>query len=98
MARRKIGGAEGRKLLKETAKKRKQAVRDERQMLVIACEDTKSSRFYFEAIFNELKMNHAIAASSLIIAKHQHTDPKGILDDLLNYPDYQDFDHRWISA
>jgi hypothetical protein len=97
---RRIGGAEGRRIKKEAEKrvntKRKQNTRDELKMLIIACEDSVSAPLYFRAIFSDLKENHAIAAKSLIIANHKHTDPEGVLKDLLAYPNYQDFEYQWI--
>lgn len=100
MARRIVGGAEGRKITKEAEKKanikRKQNTRNERETLIIACEDKVSAPLYFNAIFDDLKRNHAIATSSLVVAEHNHTDPCGVLQDLLNYSGYQDFDHQWI--
>lgn len=91
-------GFESNKKARKQAKiaQRTQDTQDERSMLLIACEDSVSTPLYFRAIFNDLKNNHAIAASSLVIAKHKHTDPDGILDDLLNHPNYKDFDHQWI--
>ncbi len=90
--------AEGFKSNKKARKqvKRAQDTKDERERLIIACEGIESERIYFKNIFNDLKKNHAIAASSLIIAKHKHTDPSGVLQDLLDTPDYQDFDHQWM--
>ena len=99
MARRQCAeGFESNKKAKEQAKKaaRIQATRDERETLIIACEDSISAPLYFLAIFADLKTNHEIAASSLVIANHKHTDPCGVLQDLLDYPNYQDFDHQWI--
>jgi RloB-like protein len=100
MARRNIGGAEGRRIKKEAEKqtnlKRKQNTRDERKMLIIACEDSVSAPLYFRAIFSDLIRNHAISAKSLVIPDHKHTNPTGVLQDLLSYPNYQDFDHKWI--
>lgn len=99
MARRRYAeGFESNKKARKQAKEanRTQNIRNERETLVIACEDSVSAPFYFRAIFNDLKKNHAIAASSLVIAKHQHTDPSGVLQDLLDHPNYQYFDHQWI--
>jgi len=94
-------GAEGFENSKKARKQAKIAQRiqntqNERETLIIACEDSVSAPLYFNAIFDDLKKNHAIAASSLVIAKHKHTDPDGVLDDLLDHPNYQDFDHQWI--
>ena len=99
MARRQgAEGFESNKKARKQAKKanRDQDTRDERKTLVIACEDSVSAPLYFNAIFDDLKKNHAIAALSLVITKHKHTDPGGVLQDLLNHPNYQDFDHQWI--
>ena len=99
MARRQCAeGFESNKKARKQAKKavRIQDTRDERETLIIACEDSVSAPLYFLAIFADLKKNHAIAASSLVIANHNHTDPCGVLQDLLNHPNYQDFDHQWI--
>lgn len=99
MARRRCAeGFESNKKARKQAKiaQRAQDTQDERETLVIACEDSVSAPLYFNAIFDDLKINHAIAASSLVIAKHKHTDPYGVLEDLLDHPDYQDFDHQWI--
>lgn len=84
------------KLRKQAKLNRAQETRNERETLIIACEDSLSAPLYFNAIFNDLKRNHAIAASSLIIAKHKHTDPCGVLQDLQNHQGYDEFDHQWI--
>jgi RloB-like protein len=99
MARRQCAeGFESNKKARKQAKNavRIQAIRDERETLIIACEDSVSAPLYFLTIFAGLKKNHEIAASSLVIANHKHTDPCGVLQDLLNHPNYQDFDHQWI--
>ena len=89
---------ESNKKARKQAKKtnRTEASRDERETLVIACEDSVSAPLYFNAIFDDLKKNHKIAAASLVIANHNHTDPCGVLQDLLKHPNYQDFNHQWI--
>lgn len=99
MARRQCAeGFESNKKARKQAKKaiRIQAIRDERETLIIACEDSVSAPLYFLAIFADLKKNHVIAASSLVIANHKHTDPCGVLQDLIDHPNYQDFDQQWI--
>lgn len=98
MARRqRAEGFESNKKLRKQAKlNRAQNTRTKRETLIIACEDSVSAPLYFNAIFNDLKKNHAIAASSLIIAKHKHTDPCGVLQDLQNHKGYEEFDHQWI--
>lgn len=95
-------GAEGFESNKKARKqskndlKRGLNVRAVRQSIILACEGTKTECLYLKDIFLDLKKNHNIASSSLVIAKHKHTDPKGVLSDLLDYPNYQDFLHKWI--
>ena len=92
-------GFESKKKARKQVKKdnqRTQNTRNERETVLIACEDSVSAPLYFRNIFHDLKVNHSIAASSLVIAKHNHTDPNGVLQDLLDHPDYKDFDHQWI--
>jgi hypothetical protein len=93
-------GAEGfqsrKKARKHEKLNRSKDTRSERENVIIACEDSISVPLYFRAIFKDLKENHAIAASSLIIAEHKHSDPLGVLQDLRNHPSYQEFDHQWI--
>ncbi|NOQ63419.1 MAG: phosphoribosylamine--glycine ligase [Methyloprofundus sp.] len=99
MARRQAAeGFKSNKKAKKQAKIKARAenTRDERETFILACEGTKTEPLYFETIFLDLKRNHKIAASSLVIAKHRHTNPSGVLQDLLDHPNYQDFNHRWI--
>jgi len=76
--------------------KRNKNTKSIRQSIILACEGTKTECLYFNDIFLELKNNHQIASSSLVIADHHHTDPIGVLSDLLNHPNYQDFQYKWI--
>lgn len=99
MARRQSAeGFESKKKARKQAKiNRPQNTRNERETVIIACEDSVSAPLYFNAIFGDLKENHAIASSSLVIAKHGgSTHPSAILNDLLKHKGYQDFDHKWI--
>lgn len=100
MTRRQVAeGFQSNKKARKQAKidsKRAQNIRIERETIILACEGTKTEPLYFDAIFSDLKRNHKIAVGSLIIAEHHHTNPKGVLQDLLNHPDYQSFDHQWI--
>jgi len=90
------GFVSGKKARKQDKIERKQNTRNERKAVIIACEDSVSAPLYFRALFAELRTNHSITASSLVIAQHQHTDPCGVLQDLLDHPDYEDFDYQWI--
>jgi len=95
-------GAEGFESKKKAAKqaknedKRKANIKEERQSIIVACEGTKTECLYLNNIFRSLKAEHEIASDSLVIAKHKHTDPEGVLDDLLSHSNYQDFTHKWI--
>jgi hypothetical protein len=81
MTRRIVGGAEGRRREKEKKSgERMRNTRDAKKMVIIACEDTKSSRFYFEAIFKELRKSRALAKASLVIAEHIGTQPSKVLE------------------
>ena len=69
--------------------------------IIIACEDSVSSPTYFRMIVNNLIEQKIITQDSFVIAKHEHTNPIGVLDDLKKYKDengktYKDFDHKWI--
>ncbi|CUU89192.1 RloB [Campylobacter hyointestinalis] len=68
--------------------------------VIIACEDKVSAPTYLNMVINDLKQNHSIRNESIVIAPHEHTDPKGVLDDLLKYKKdkitYKDFEHKWI--
>ena len=76
---------------------RKKSIRKELVRVIIACEGTVTERNYFDSIFSELKQNHNIAKTSLVIAKHSHTDPKGVLADLEKALEKDDeFEHKWI--
>ena len=68
--------------------------------IIIACEDSVSSPTYFRMIIDYLIKKKYITQNSLVIAKHKHTNPKGVLQDLKEHNQdgkkYYDFDHKWI--
>ncbi|PPK61942.1 RloB-like protein [Malaciobacter marinus] len=69
--------------------------------VIIACEDSVSSPMYFQKIIDKLIEEKKITQDSFVIAKHKHTNPTGVLEDLKNYSDennkkYTDFEHKWI--
>lgn len=81
--------------------KRLESKLEQRHLIILACEDEKSARFYFERYFELLKASRKLSGLSCVVATHQHTDPTGVLKDLLNYRDvygntYKDYEHRWI--
>lgn len=69
--------------------------------IIIACEDTASSKTYLNLILDELKKSKKISKSSFAFAKHSNTHPSGVLADLLEHKTrecntYEDFNHKWI--
>lgn len=95
----------------EQAQKRKQTKQDLKRInetkekvpdIIIACEDKVSAPVYFKALVAQLKKNKKITPDSFVIAKHEHTHPTGILEDLKNHQcgfsgkSYKDFKHKWI--
>lgn len=77
--------------------RRKSAIKQELDRVIIACEGTVTEKQYFQSIFDELVKNNNIAKTSLVIAKHSHTDPKGVLDDLEKALEKDnEFEHKWI--
>ncbi len=76
---------------------RQQNTRTILQRVIISCEGEVTEVNYFQAIFDELIKNKGIAKTSLVIAKHLHTDPKGVLKDLTDeLKKDSDFEHKWI--
>jgi hypothetical protein len=75
--------------------------RSQRLLVILACEGTKTERYYFDAMFKILKDTQKLSTASCVFATHQHTNPTGVLSDLLNFQGsngttYKDYDHRWI--
>lgn len=89
-----------RKELEQEDFKRKEAIRAQVSSIIIACEDSVSAPTYFQALVAKLIAEKKITPCSLVIVEHTHTDPCGVLDDLINYKwngtKYTDFDYRWI--
>ncbi len=64
-------------------KKKRRAIskiREERKLVLIALEDTKSSRFYFEKLIQDKGL-----AGKVTIAKNIGTDPNNVLNALLRH-------------
>jgi hypothetical protein len=80
---------------------RREGTRDQRRLVIIACEGQKTEPAYFRAIFDILKQERKLAAESCVIAGHNLTDPVGVLKDLRTFKThmgftYKDYDYRWI--
>jgi len=81
-------------------KSRQVETRNQRSLIIIACEGEKTEKYYFESWFRRLQTTKQISPRSCVIAPHIHTNPTGVLKDLVNYSkdglSYADFEHRWI--
>lgn len=69
--------------------------------VMIACEDIASSPEYFRQIMQRLKTERQVTPDSLVVARHTHTHPTGILADLQAHKTtqgktYRQFAHKWI--
>ena len=83
--------------LEQTRKGRVSDTKKERSRVIIACEGTKTEPNYFRSLVSFLIIDRKIANSSLVIAPHQHTDPKGVLEDLKRHlAKDSDFEYKWI--
>ena len=84
----------------QSHKHRKEKVREQRLLFILACEGEKTERYYFESWFARLRESQQLSARSCVIAPHGHTNPTGVLTDLLTYQDngmsFKDFEQRWI--
>lgn len=64
---------------------------------LISCEGICTEPNYINGLVKQEKLNRRIAdGTEVIIAKHNHSDPYGVLQDLLNTPDYENYDELWI--
>lgn len=79
---------------------RKENIRNQRLLYIIACEGEKTEVYYFESWFARLKESRQLSSRSCVIAPHEHTNPTGVLADLLAFHDdglsFKDFEQRWI--
>ncbi len=81
--------------------KRIENVRTQRLLVILACEGEKTERYYFESLFESLRKAQTLSSLSCVFAPHQHTNPTGVLADLIGFRDafgrtYKDYEHRWI--
>ncbi len=98
MSRRDNIAKEQRKQTQKAKKlERKQKNREELKRVIIACEGEVTEKNYFQDFFYELIQDHQIAKTSLVITKHRHTNPTGVLKDLLDALKHDDeFEYKWI--
>ena len=78
-------------------KKRDSGTLKIKPLVIISCEGTKTEPNYLRTIISVLIKKGKIARGSVVITDHQHTDPLGVLKDLVNYKyDYTLFEKKWI--
>lgn len=76
---------------------RKVAKRSPKKLFLIACEGEKTEPNYINDMVESYKRAGKIAIGSrVLIVNHQHTDPAGVLKDLLAHPYFEDAEQRWI--
>lgn len=64
---------------------------------LISCEGICSEPNYINGLVHYEKENKRIAeGTEVIISKHSHSDPLGVLQDLLDTPNYESYDELWI--
>lgn len=76
---------------------RKQETKLPLKAFLIACEGICSEPNYINGLVLNEKSNRKIADGTVVkIAPHQHSDPYGVLQDLLRSPNYENYDELWI--
>ncbi len=101
MARRKDYDARSAKRQNAPRLKRHENKVNQRLLVILACEGRNTERFYFESYFAILKNRKTISPASCVFAPHKHTNPTGVLEDLLRFKDSagrtcKDYEYRWI--
>ena len=77
--------------------KRKEESFSLKKAFLIACEGICTEPNYIKNLVYEEKQNKHIAEGTVVkIAQHQHSDPYGVLSDLLSTSNKDDFDECWI--
>lgn len=78
-------------------KKRKPETKESKKVFLIACEGICTEPNYILGLVKYQKSMQAIAAGTeVIIPPHQHSDPYGVLQDLLATKNYESYDELWI--
>ncbi len=82
---------------KKKSFQRKIVKRNPKKLFLIACEGEKTEPNYICDLVDFCKRTGKIAIGSrVLIVNHQHTDPTGVLKDLLGHPNFEDAEQRWI--
>lgn len=67
-------------------------IRDVKKAVLIALEDTKSSRYYFQSLVKDNNLS-----GKVVFAKHIGTNPAKVLEAIISTPRYnKDYEQRWI--
>ena len=76
---------------------RKSESKELRKAYLIACEGKCTEPNYINGLVKHQKSIQAIAAGTeVIIVPHSHSDPYGVLQDLLKASDNENYDELWI--
>ncbi len=82
-----VSGICGRDMARNTTK-----IRDEKKAVLIALEDTKSSKYYFGSLVKDAGLS-----GKVVFAKLVGTNPSKVLEAITNTPRYKkDYEKRWI--
>ena len=77
--------------------KRKGETRHPLKAYLIACEGICTEPNYINGLVRFEKSNRRIAEGTVVkIASHQHSNPCGVLEDLLGTPNISSYDECWI--
>lgn len=101
MARRNDGSRKQVRERLQTHRRRAEATLDQRLLVIVACEGEKTEYLYLDAWFTRMREELRLSKQSLVLANHHHTNPTGVLEDLLSFRSadglkYSDFQQRWI--
>lgn len=85
------------KNFKNKSFKRAKTSRPFKKLFLIACEGEKTEPNYIDDLVKQEKAKRRIAVGSKVLfVNHQHTDPSGVLEDLLSDSAYESAEQRWI--
>ena len=77
--------------------KRKEQYKNSKKIFMIACEGIATEPKYLKNMLNVLKRNKSIGVGSdIIFAKHEHSNPTGVLNDLTTDSRYSPYYNCWI--
>ena len=65
-------------------------------LFIIAYEGECTEPFYLDSVVKKLIRDGKIAKGSVVVPPHGHTDPCGVLKDLISYDGYELYSNKWI--